>query len=389
MRSLSALSAFAFLLLAAAGAGETPSASTSAPQPYARVRVSIPSIGGRAEIREPSTADPYGQTSVLSSTPGVDIPPLEDTAETGTETDGQPLVLATLHGNDITEEDVVRELLERRGRETLEWLIGRDILQWELDRLELEITDAEIDERLEKHIEGFRKAFPGFSRPDDLTRAAAGMRLDEYRERSVWAELALRKIMRVSLKPANEQLRGYYAERQAEFIRPERVKISQVFIAPQPDAENEGMPGPDDWALAEKQILEAHTRLRMGEEFVDVARAYGSGGQIARWAGRGELLRELEEAAFGIGVGSTTAPIKTSMGYHILLVEEKAQRKVPAYEEVRDEVAARFEERQFVLLAGEFMSRLRDKALRSGGLVIAPEAGDFPAADRPTARKEE
>lgn len=382
IRTALAVCLLALLAPSPARPGETANSAGAAPQPYARVRVSIPSSGRRAEIRETSPSqEPQSTDSplILSSTPSsagataTDDPPTE-----AVEAAGAPLVLATLNGRDITDEDVVRELLLRRGRETLDWIIGRDILRDELERLNLEVTDDEVDAGMRQHLSEFRKAFPALSRPDELVRAASGMHPGEYRERSVWAELALRKIMRQTLKPTNEQLRGYYAERQADFIQPERVKISQVFIAPRPGKDNDGISEAEDWKAAESQILEAYNRLRMGDDFAEVARAYGSGGQFSRWAGRGELLRELEDAAFAIGVGSSTAPIKSSMGYHILLVEEKIQRKIPPFEEVRDEVRAQFEEKQFVLRAGEFMARLRENALKSGGLVISPESEYFP-----------
>lgn len=376
----------------AANAGESPSDRGSSPQPMARVRVSIPPSGGRAEIRDPVSDNASSDTGFSTTASDSNIPPallaeMEKYSKYAI-IPAAPRILATLNGQDITEDEVVRLLLERRGKETLDWLIGREILKHELDRLGLSVGDSEVDERLQKHLEGFRKAFPSLNRPDELTRAASGMRLDEYRERAVWVELALRKIMRIALRPSTEQLRGYYAERQAEFIRPERVRISQVFVAPQPAPEKEGIADASDWTVAERQILEAHSRLKMGEDFSAVARAYGSGGQLSRWVGRGELLRELEEAAFGIGVGSNTTPIKSSMGYHILLVEEKLERKLPPFDEVREEVLAQYEEMQFILLAGEFMTRLRDKALKNGGLVITPEAETFTEPDDEPEREE-
>lgn len=345
--------------------------------------MSIPPSGGRAEVRDfaaaqpPSTANPY-QISDSSSGDGVSSSAYG--VESGIEAKGEPgpQILAVLYGRDITDADVIQELLDRRGRETLEWIIGREILRHELERLDLEVGEAEVDERLGKHIESYRKAFPNVAKADDLTRAASGMRLDEYRERSVWVELALRKIMRVALKPTTAQLRGYYAERQFEFIRPERVRISQVFIAPQPGSDKDGIADAADWATARRQILEADSRLRMGEDFAKVARTYGTGGQLSRWVGRGELLRELEEAAFAIRPGSNTAPIKSSMGYHIICVEEKVEREVPPFEEVREEVLAQYEEMQFVLRAGEFMARLREKAAKNGGLVVPEDAASFP-----------
>lgn len=344
----------------AAPAGER--AEPDARPPHARVRVALPAGGGRGE----ALSDSY---------PAVPAHPPE---EGSLKSDGsEPRVLAMLFGNPITEEDVLRELWERRGRETFDWMIGRDILNRELSRLGLTVSDGEVDERLKRHIADLRAAFPDIGRPDDLVRAASGMSLDEYRERSVWAELALRKIMRVTLKPTEEQLRGYYADRRAEFIQPERVRVSQVFVAPQPDPNGDGIAVREDWLRAERQIVEAHSRLRMGEDFVAVARAYGSGGQLSRWAGRGELLRELEDAAFGIGVGSFTTPIRSSMGYHMLRVEEREERKVPPFEEVRDAVLMQYEEARFVMLAGEFMGRLREKALRDGWLVYTESPDPF------------
>lgn len=382
---LAAVAIFMFCAaaLCAAESESAPPPNHSGQVPTARIRVAIPS-SGPAEVREilrapqppplpapeplqamapPAPPAAVGEAGAMPGSPA-------ETEKDGRPLPPEPMILAVLDGKPITDLDVMREMWSRRGRETLDWMIGRSILERELARLRLEVADAEVEQRLEEHLEGLAKAFPGLRNPDALTRAASGMRLDEYRERSVWMELALRKIMRVSLKPTEEQLMSYYAERQAEFIQPERVRISQIFIAPRPDPNNDDAPGPADWGLAEKQILEAHTRLRLGENFAEVAKAYGAGGGISQWVGRGELLRELEEAAFSIRPGSISSPLRSSMGYHILRSEEKKERRLPRFEEVREQVRAQYEEKAFVLMAGEFMARLRDGALKSGELVL-------------------
>ncbi len=287
------------------------------------------------------------------------------------------VVLATLAGDAITMQDLVDEVLKTRGSETFHWLVGRELLRRELTRHRLQVRDWEVEDQLQKHIIGLRKAFPHLTRPDDLTRAAAGMPLDEYRDRTVWSELALRKILRVVAKPSDDDLRRFYADIRADFIRPERVRISQVFIPPPVDPNGDGIPTPDDWRQAERLILEAYNQIRMGKDFADVLRAYGVGGQMSRWVGRGELLRELEEPAFSIAPGSITTPIKSAMGYHTLMVEEREDRKEPPFEEVRGEVLARFEEEQFVRKAGEFMDLLKSQALESGELVIEDSSAIF------------
>lgn len=293
----------------------------------------------------------------------------------------EPRILATLYGEPITEEDVAREMWLRRGRETFDWLIGRDILKRELDRLGLKVADAEVGESLDKHLAVLRKAYPKLRKRDDLTRAASGMTLDEYRERTVWTELALRRVMRASLDTRDDDLRRYFATVRADYVRPERVLVSQIFIPPQVAPDADGIADARAWDDAERQIREAYAMLRR-EDFADVARLYGSGGRISGWVKRGDLLRELEGPAFSIGPGSITTPIRSSMGWHMLMVEEREERREPELAEVMDEVRERFEEERFVRLAGEFMARLKEKALGSGGLVLVDEPGVFVESQR-------
>lgn len=355
-RTLLTISICLALSAAAASAAE---AVVSSESPY-RVRVAVSYPGSSSTISTAPAAE-----ALTAGTP-----PTEMIEDFGVVSEPRK-ILATLGGTPITEEDVTRELWARRGREMFDWLVGRAILLRELKELELDVRDREVSDRLELHLAGLRQAFPGLSGPDELTRAASGLPLEEYRERTVWAELALRKIMRAKSRPSEEKIRQFHAEIRAEFIRPERVRVSQVFIPPQPSADEEGIAGAEDWQRAERQILEADSRLRMKENFADVARAYGAGGQLSRWVERGELLRELEAAAFSILPGAITTPIRTSMGYHILTVEEKEERREPTFEEVRADVLERYREAEFLVTAGEFMAKLKADAVKDGALDLS------------------
>ena len=222
---------------------------------------------------------------------------------------------------------------------------------------------------------GLRLAFPTLSGLEALIRAASGMRLDEYRERSVWMELALRKIMKLALEPDEQQLRAFYAERKANFVVPEKVRISQVFIAPPIDSLDDDLPDRAGWEAAERKTLEAHNRLRLGGDFAEVANAYGSGGGGARWVGRGELIRELEDAAFSLRPGSFSTPIRSSLGFHIIRIEERTDRRQPDFEEVREMIREEYEDWFFRLHGGEYLIKLRNDALSTGILTLGAAAG--------------
>lgn len=82
--------------------------------------------------------------------------------------------------------------------------------------------------------------------------------------------------------------------------------------------------------LCEKhsRIMEAMEKLSGGMSFADVARDFSedkarNGGDLG-WKIRGEMVGPFQEAAFALPKGGMThEPVKTSFGYHIILVEDK------------------------------------------------------------------
>lgn len=343
-----------------------------------RVRVAVPYPGAAAEPPLVSSPPPIAP----EPPPSGESPPAMVTiaefpvdgggpvlSEPLTQTPPEPRVLATLYGMPITEDDVTRELWRRRGVETLEWLIGRDILTRELRRLRLDVADAEIDAALDRHLHTLRKKYPAFRNAADLVRAASGMTLDEYRERIVWTELALRKVMDAELPVDDQSLRVLFDSLKDQYVQDERVLVAQIFIAPAADPDADGLLTPGAWADAERKAREAHELLRH-DEFDAVAARFGQADAPPRWYKPGELLRELDGPAFSIREDSITNPIRTSMGYHILMVEKREPRREATLDEVRDDIEAKFRDMRFTRLAGEFMAKLRRDALANGALVI-------------------
>jgi peptidyl-prolyl cis-trans isomerase C len=69
------------------------------------------------------------------------------------------------------------------------------------------------------------------------------------------------------------------------------------------------------------QVLE---RIRKGESFADLARELsldrGSGkrgGDLGLF-GRGQMVKQFEDAAFNLKKGETSEPVRTQFGYHII-----------------------------------------------------------------------
>lgn len=64
-----------------------------------------------------------------------------------------------------------------------------------------------------------------------------------------------------------------------------------------------------------------------GKDFSEVAKEKsicpsGKQGGDLGWFGRGQMVKEFEEAAFVLEVGKISKPVKSEFGWHIIKVEE-------------------------------------------------------------------
>jgi peptidyl-prolyl cis-trans isomerase C len=91
-------------------------------------------------------------------------------------------------------------------------------------------------------------------------------------------------------------------------------------------------------------------RLKKGEDFATVAKekskdANAEGGDLGFFT-RGQMLKPFEDAAFALEVGQISEPVKTQFGWHIIKVEEKRDRKPPAFDEVKGPIMAQLSQQK-------------------------------------------
>ena len=107
-----------------------------------------------------------------------------------------------------------------------------------------------------------------------------------------------------------------------------------------------------------KEVL---AKLKAGEKFEDLAKEYGTdatkdkGGSLGTF-GRGEMVKEFEDAAFALKPGEISDVVKTQFGYHIIKVTDKNQG-TKTYDEVKDSI----EQTLVSQKAEESFLKLRDK----------------------------
>ena len=67
------------------------------------------------------------------------------------------------------------------------------------------------------------------------------------------------------------------------------------------------------------------SRITKGEDFEELAKRFskcpsGKKGGDLGWFGKGQMVREFEDAAFAGAKGAVVGPIKTQFGYHLVKV---------------------------------------------------------------------
>ena len=214
-----------------------------------------------------------------------------------------------------------------------------------------------------------------------FVRDQTGMPFEDYRNDVKNGYLTQRVIRqevgsRITIK--KEEIQKYYDEHKAEFNRPEKVFVSEIFLS----TENK-----DAAAIAatEKKAKDLVARARKGEKFGDLARANSEGvsaqanGDLGGFE-KGKLAAALEKAVWDQPRGYVTDPVRMPNGFEILKVEEHQKAGQASMEDVEGEIQEKLFTPRMQPEIRKFLTKLREDAF----LEIKPgytDAGAAPGKD--------
>jgi peptidyl-prolyl cis-trans isomerase C len=96
---------------------------------------------------------------------------------------------------------------------------------------------------------------------------------------------------------------------------------------------------------SEQEAKDLVKQLKGGADFVELAKKSSdgpsaqTGGDLGYFA-RGQMVKPFEDAAFALKAGDISAPVQTEFGWHVIKVEDKRNRPVPQFDEVKDQLMA-------------------------------------------------
>ena len=215
-------------------------------------------------------------------------------------------VLATVAGREITEE-ILNAYLKNVPEEQQMYASNPAFRQHYLDQLIAMYAFAQMgeDEKLDE-TEEFQKVI-------------------ESAKRDILAQMAMREVLK-DITVTDEEVRAYYDENRDKFRRGETVSAKHILTETEEECKS---------VLAE---IESGAKT-----FEEAARAYSTcpskekGGDLGAF-GRGQMVKEFEDAAFAAEVDKVAGPVKTQFGYHLIKVEEKTDAAEVAFEQVSDKI---------------------------------------------------
>jgi len=199
----------------------------------------------------------------------------------------------------------------------LDALIDRELLWQEAVKRGVVISDGMVQEQVEQTRQAMGGAEKFARRLEDAGFDEAGYL--EYTRRELAARQVFTDLTRVG-EPDEKEVRAFYDEHRAQMNRPEEVQARHILIKVAPGADASTVES------ARLRLVDLRAKIEAGAEFATVARSNSeddsasNGGDLGYFP-RGRMLPEFEAAAFTLAPGSISEPVRTSVGWHLIYLQ--------------------------------------------------------------------
>ncbi len=295
--------------------------------------------------------------------------------------DGEPYTLSNLKEYAKTKLDLDfpsgdLNKVNKQDQQVLEEFITEKLLAAEVDQAGIKVTDEDVDKYIAQIKEKNRLSDTDLR--DALGRE--GMTIEKYRV-AVRSDLEKNEIInrqvRSKVNITAEDVEKYYQLNAKKYTSGDRVRLRHILLSlpegASPEVEKEAM----------DKAQELYKRAVAGEDFAELARDYSQGagakeGGDIGWVSRGSLLKEIEDVAFNkLSVGAVSAPVRTSLGIHLVKLEMRQPgRLLPlseVREKVRQEIYGKALEERFQKWLKTDLRRKHRVDMKIAGVVFRPE----------------
>ena len=176
-------------------------------------------------------------------------------------------------------------------------------------------------------------AFAKYGEEEKIDETEEFKNVMENARKDILAQMAMRKLF-ATVNVTDDEIKEYYEANKGKYSKGASVHAKHILV------DNE------------EKCTELLNAITSGEKvFEDVAKesstcpSGANGGDLGEF-GRGQMVKEFEDAAFAAEIGHIVGPVKTQFGYHLIKVEDKKEAGESNLEEVKDQIRAELSQKK-------------------------------------------
>lgn len=260
--------------------------------------------------------------------------------------DAANVAWARVNGEAITWEVLARECVERHGKEVLENIINRTIIQQECSRRGISVSEAEVDQEILEISKKFGLALDQWYK---MLEAERNLSPQQYRRDIIWPMLALRKLAGREVEITDEMIQLAYEDNYGVRVKARMIVLDNIRRAT------------EIWEKARKSP----------EEFENLARDYSLepnsralGGVIPPIRKNSGAHENLRKAAFAMSEpGEISGVLQVGPSQYAILKFEGFTEPVDHdMADVQAQLQADLTEREVQKMVGETFEKLQSAA---------------------------
>lgn len=243
----------------------------------------------------------------------------------------------------------------------LDDLVERELLLQEAKKLDLSVSDEEVDQWLAYTRQQQNMSEEQFQQMINQY----GMSYDAYREmiRQNLLKLRLVKVKVGSqVSVSAEEVDQVYQKRFGQSgVQSKYVEVRHILVRPENDSA-------EALAKARRQAIAAKKAIEGGADFAEVAKQYSEGpsadqgGYLGKFS-QGDLDPDFEKAAFALDKGDLSDVVRTQFGFHVIMVDDVEYREDGAAEERKAQLRAELQQKAVERQLQAYVQNLRARSL--------------------------
>ena len=190
-----------------------------------------------------------------------------------------------------------------------------------------------------------------------LAKCGEDEKLDETEEykkgmenarQDILVQMVLKETIE-SVSVSDEEVKDYYEQNKAQFVKGATVNAKHILT----DSE-------EKCAAILESIVNGEKTFEEAAKESSTCPSGAQGGDLGEF-GKGQMVKEFEDAAFQAEPGHVVGPVKTQFGYHLIKVEKKNEACEAPFEEVKVKVMNEVAQKKREQVYSEKMTKLKEK----------------------------